>query len=254
MDTIATKPPSKDYKPANAASAAVSDRAYIQDRLGKLCERFNTTLRLNEVRGTILTDSEEAYFGVLSDLAPLAYQCSNSPRWQDISPDSTSIWRLLQSLRAKLQTLGEQVHRFQSLGRTKSGQLAYNKGPRTHALFRIRDSALAITQTVERIRIYQEQDTTRDKTGRSKVPKEVTKELKEVEASATKLLLDVKKCVQMEQGSLAEPGWVDTITGWATAEHDTSVFEPFGGRSSVEEWAGRVLESWKVAAKGVSLL
>ena len=85
--------------------------------------------------------------------------------------------------------------------------------------------------------------------------------MKALDAVATKALAELKKHIQKLKEALGEGGWLDRMLDWVfggeesqASEDDGEVLkavsELVGGREGAEEWAAKVVESWRDGAKG----
>lgn len=126
----------------------------------------------------------------------------------------------------------------------------------------LRDAALAVRHSAAFVVAAHDRELARDRSGRSGVHRDVLAEMRALDAAAGKVLGEAKSHVQRLKEVLGEGGWLDRILGLAFggAENEEeggredevarTVEEVIGGRGAAEEWAGRVVESWREGVKG----
>jgi hypothetical protein len=131
----------------------------------------------------------------------------------------------------------------------------------------IRDTALAMKHSAAFVLAFHEKELARDRSGRSGLHRDVIAEMKVLGEVAGKGLVEVKGCVSRLKEGLADGGWLDRVLGLVFKEDDENeeegegeekegvelgkvVEEVVGGRAAAEEWAGRVVDSWREGVKG----
>ena len=120
----------------------------------------------------------------------------------------------------------------------------------------LRDTAVATRLSVSLVLGFHEKEAARDRTGRSSLHKDVVAELKALDALGAKALGDVRGRIKILREKMGEAGWLDRVLGWTFGADDAedpiaaAVGDVVGGRAGAEEWAGKVLESWREGLKG----
>lgn len=123
----------------------------------------------------------------------------------------------------------------------------------------LRDTALVIRYSAVFVTSSHDRELARDRSGRSGVHRDVLTEMRALDGAATKVLSELKGHMQRLKEALAEPGWLDRILdlvfGGGSEEDGEdeitrAVEEVVGGRTEAEEWAGKVVESWRDSVKG----
>lgn len=88
--------------------------------------------------------------------------------------------------------------------------------------------------------------------------KEALAEMKAADALAAKSLSEAKARVKSLKEELGEGGWLDRVAEWTFGqggeafgdEMGKGVLAVVGGSAVVEEWTGRLVESWREGVKG----
>lgn len=144
-----------------------------------------------------------------------------------------------------------------------------------HSLAYLRNAALAVSGTAAFILTLHEKgfgsaSGGNNKAGRgtgSRLHATVITEMKALDGAANLAIVDVRGRIKRLKEQLAEPGWLDRMLDWTfgikegqaqgqaqnpddTKELVAAVGEMVGGRAGAEEWAGKVLESWREGVKG----
>lgn len=91
--------------------------------------------------------------------------------------------------------------------------------------------------------------------GSLKLHKDVLVELKALDSAAGKVLGDVKARIGMLRDALGEAGWLDRVIDWTFGEEEGdevtgAVSLVIGARGGAEDWASKVIESWREGVKG----
>lgn len=251
LDLLGFKPP-KDYKPAKANEAAIRDRNYITETLARLSHSLATFLH-KPGTASLLTGPEMTYYTIVSLLsASLLTGISTSradPAPKNLSAVTSSIRSAFAGLRTSYFTTPASTPEI------------YASLTNMHTLSFIRDTALAMKHSAAFVIGFHEKELARDRTGKSSLHKEVVAEMKALDAVATKSLAELKKHIQKLKEALGEGGWLDRMLDWVfggdSSEQQSedeeallkAVSEVVGGRAGAEEWAAKVLESWRDGAK-----
>jgi hypothetical protein len=250
LDLITFKPP-KEYKPAKAGSADEKD--YAIEVLSRIHSSMSAVLDLPSTPSK-LTASEEKYYNVVSVLAAMLLKALTSSR-SDPVPDAFShygpaIRSTLSSLRAAfLATPPSTALPMNDVLSSLMNQLA---------LSALRDTALAIKQTSASILSWNDKELARDRSGKSALRKDIIAEVKELDALATKALGEVKARIKTLKEALGQGGWLDRISEWTLGPggeggHDDALAKKVlevVGQPALEDWSGRVVESWREGVRG----
>ena len=129
-----------------------------------------------------------------------------------------------------------------------------------HTVAYLRETALVIKHSAAFVLAFHERELARDRTGKSALHKDVVAEMKALEAVASKTLAETKTHVQKLKEMLGEGGWLDRLLEWTFGREDeeaeggegykTAVVDIVGRGDAAEEWAGKMLESWREGVKG----
>lgn len=249
IDVLAWKPP-REYKPSNANEAAVQDKSYLVESLARLHNSFTNFLQLPSTP-TKLTAPEQTYFTVLSLLSGLLLTALTTP--PGVSPPPT-LSVLTSSLKAAIGSLRTA---FLSTPPYSIPQPdVFSSLVDMHSTSTLRDTALAIKHSTTFVLAFHDKEMARDKTGNSRLHKDVVAEMKALDALAVKVLGDVRRRIGMLNDTLGGAGWLDRLLDWTFAGEDAgdevarAVSGVVGGRAGAEEWAGRVVGSWREGLQG----
>ncbi|KAK0716647.1 N-acetyltransferase B complex non catalytic subunit-domain-containing protein [Apiosordaria backusii] len=252
LDLLTYTPP-KDYKPSKPADAAARDKAYTLESL----TRINTSLTdflHKPTTPTLLTTSETNYYTALSLLSALTLTAISLPKSEPSVPNIVS--QTTQSLKTTLTTLRAGLMSPKSPVAV-STQQAISSLCDMPAFASVRDIAMAAKLSAGFVLSYHEKETARDKSGKSGLHKEVVAEMKALESAATKTLADAKAHVGVLKGVMNESGWLDRLLNVVLGEEDKEqdevtekVSQVVEGRGGAEEWAGKVVDSWREGVKG----
>jgi len=249
LELIAFKP-ARDYRPAKASEAASSERAFVTETLSSISAAFAGLLHAPETT-TGLTGAEESYYTVLSLLSGITVLALDAKK---SDPRPRTLSQLLSSLRSALQSLRTA---FVSEPRSALDRvsLLYSMADQ-HTAATLRDAALAVKHGAAYVLAFDEREAARDRTGKGALNREVLAEMRELETLGTTILGEIKSHVKALKASLGEAGWLDRVVEWALGSEGqgADVFDMVGGRPAVEEWAGRVLESWREGIRGWDLM
>lgn len=125
-----------------------------------------------------------------------------------------------------------------------------------HTLAYLRDTALATRHAAAFVLALHDKELARDRSGKSALNRDVVAEMKALEAVAIKALAEARAHVQRTKETLGEGGWLDRLLGLTFAdggdgEMEKAVLGVVGGdMAEAEDWAGRLLESWREGVKG----
>lgn len=247
------KPP-KDYKPSKASEVAAKDRAYLIETYTRLHESLSTIL-LSPTSATAskLTAAEHKYYTTLHFLAALLHNAletsKSDPSPPTLSTTATGITSTLTSLKTELFSVPPQ----QKLAGDHGVDVFY---PLTnpHVLSTLRDTALATKQAASFLIAFNTAENARDRTGKSNLHKEIVAEAKTLEGLATKTLAEVKARLKELKDVLGQGGWLDTIAAWTFGEDSDELGDlvrDVVGEAELEEWSGRIVESWREGVKGL---
>lgn len=122
-----------------------------------------------------------------------------------------------------------------------------------HLLSTLRDAALATKQTASFLVAFNTAENARDRSGKSNLHKEIIAEAKALETLAGKTLAEVKQRLKELKEVLGQGGWLDVIASWAFDEEDDlgELVREVVGEAELEEWSGKVVESWREGIKGL---
>lgn len=249
LDIVTWKVP-KEYKPSKVNDVAVKDKSYLIESLARIHNSFTNFLHLQETPAK-LTGPEEAYFTVLSLLSAIVLTALTAA--PDVPPPAT-LSALTSSVKASIVSLRTA---FVSAppNRLSQPETFYSLAD-MHTTSTLRDVALAVKYSTSFALAFHDKEMARDKTGKSNLHKDVLAEIKALDALAPKILGDIKGRIKMLKGKLGEAGWLDQLLDW-TFESGSSednvtraISDVVGGRSGAEDWAGKVLESWREGVKG----
>jgi len=131
-----------------------------------------------------------------------------------------------------------------------------------HTVAYVRETALAVKHSALFVLAFHERELARDRSGKSALHKDAVAEMKALEAMASKTLGETKAHVQKLKELLGEGGWLDRVLEWTFGREDDherqeegeefrdAVARVTGGKEAAEEWAGKLLESWREGVKG----
>jgi len=250
-DLLAYKPP-KEYKPAKASEAAIRDRNYSLERLEHLSHSLTTFLHSPKTP-SLLTAPELTYFTIVSLLAASLLTCLSTAR-SDPAPKSLShvtstIRTSLSSLRASCLHPSPRYMTPMCFSLTDMHTTSY-----------LRDTALVIKHSASFVLGFHERELARDRSGKAALHRDVVAEMKALEVVAGKTLSETKAHIQKLKEALGEGGWLDRMLDWTFGDdvdsndpqekYRQAVSDIIGGPAAAEEWAGKVLESWRDTVKG----
>ncbi|KAK3321953.1 N-acetyltransferase B complex non catalytic subunit-domain-containing protein [Apodospora peruviana] len=250
LDLLAFKPP-KDYKPAKANEVAIKDRNYILETLSRLSNSLTEFIHQKET-AALLTAPEMTYYTVISLLSAGLLTSLSTSR---ADPVPKTLPLLSSSIRSAFASL-----RTSFLTTPSALPDTYYSLTNMHAMAYVRDTALAMKHSAAFVFGFHEKELARDRSGKSSLHKEAVAEMKALDAVAAKALVEIKRHIQKLKESLGEGGWLDRMLEWTFgADEDAdgdgdevakAVSDVVGGHAGAEEWAGKVLESWRDGVKG----
>lgn len=254
---MVTHKPPKDYKPAKANEAAARDRAYQVESCARLAESMSTLLHRPSTPAQ-LTPAEHKYYTAVSLLAALVRAALETPRSAPATaPAPQALAAAAEGVRAALGSLRADLFavppRIAALPGGEGGVFHHLTGPLAIAL--LRDAALAVRWAAGSLVAFHGEQAARDRSGRSGLHKDVLAEAKGLEEVAGQVLGAVRARVKELKELLGLGGWLDRMEGWAFGEDELSgLVRDVVGEADVEEWGGRVVESWREGVKGLGMV
>ncbi|PSR84113.1 N-acetyltransferase B complex non catalytic subunit-domain-containing protein [Coniella lustricola] len=269
IDAVTYKPP-KDFKPTKANDVAAHDRAYLIETSTRLHESLTTLLLRTpaaNINGTTaaaptpitarLTSAEHKYYTTICFLAAFLRTGLETPKTGGANPASTlsatssGIKSTLASLQTDFASIPPRLAHLEA-----ADVLASVTNP--HTLSLLRETALVTKQTAGVVLAWHAAEQARDKSGKTGLHKDVVAEAKSLEDVAGKVLAEGKERVKALKASLGEGGWLDRVEGWMVSREDEAqdkldaLVRNVVGEAEMEEWAGRLVESWREGMKGMS--
>lgn len=251
LDLITAKQP-RDFKPARPTEAMSIDGDYVLETLARLRHSLVHFLQLSDTRAKT-TGPEWKYFNVVSLLVK-ALQVSLGHT--DAAPPPLAT--CASSIRSTLESLEELTTNFPESSLSESNVLYAVTD--THALCYLWETAMAIKQTVAfALALHDRHAAHGAKTGLG-LHSAAVAVFKALDVLAADMLASAKAHVKTTKEKLGEGGWLDRVLDWTfgpDGEEDevaVAIAALVGGRAGVEEWAGRVLESWVENFKGWSVV
>ncbi|KAK2611816.1 hypothetical protein N8I77_005139 [Diaporthe amygdali] len=251
LDVVTHKPP-KDYKPTKAAEAAARDKTYQIETYARLSEALSTLLHRPGTPSK-LTPAEQKYYTAISLLAALLRLALDTPK--AASPVPQGFPTAVAGVRAALEALrADFAAAPPRLAALPEGDVLHHLAA-PHALSLLRDAALAVRWAAASLVGFQAEQAARDRSGKSGLHKEVLAEAKGLEDVAGMVLGTVRARVKELREVLGLGGWLDRMEGWAFGEDElSSLVRDVVGEADVEEWGGRVVESWREGVKGLGMV
>lgn len=204
-----------------------------------------------------LTTAEHRYYTAISLLASLLRTALETPKSAN-TPAPQVFVSAAEGVRAALEALRADVFdatppRMAALPGGEGDVLHHLTSPLSISL--LRDAALAVRWAAGSLVAFHAEQNARDRSGRGGLHKEVLSEAKGLEDVAGKVLGAVKARVKGLREVLALGGWLDRMEGWAFGEDGVSdLVREVVGEADVEEWGGRVVESWREGVKGLAMV
>ncbi|KAL2273066.1 hypothetical protein FJTKL_05588 [Diaporthe vaccinii] len=254
LDVVTHKPP-KDYKPVKANEAAARDKAYQAETHARLAESMSTLLH-RPATSPQLTPAEHKYYTAIALLATLVRTALDTPK-SATAPAPAAFSTAAEGVRAALEALRIGVFdvppRMAALPGGEGDVLHHLTAPL--ALSHLRDAALAVRWAAGSLVAFHGEQGARDRSGKSGLHKDVLAEAKGLEEAAGKVLGSVRARVKELKEVLGLGGWLDRMEGWAFGEDELSgLVRDVVGEADVEEWCGRVVESWREGVKGLGMV
>ncbi|KAF3762774.1 hypothetical protein M406DRAFT_264927 [Cryphonectria parasitica EP155] len=254
LDTVTYKPP-KDYKPSKVNEVALRDRAYLIETSARLHESISSILlNISSSIAGKLTGAEHHFYSTVSFLSLLLRTALETPKSvpqpRSLSTITTGIKSVLASLWTDFASVPPQLASLDA-----GDVLASLTDP--HTLSIVRETALVIKQTATLILTFHAAEQTRDRTGSSHLHKDIVAEAKGLDELATKTLSAAKERVKELKNMLGQGGWLARIEGWTFPEGEDALGEMIRdvvGVGDVEDWAGKVVESWRDGVKGFEVV
>lgn len=252
---MVTHKPPKDYKPTKANEAAARDKAYQIETYARLAESMSTLLH-RPATPSNLTPAEHKYYTTISSLAALMRTALDTPK-SAATPAPQAFTSAADGARAALEALRADFFsvppRLAALPGGEGDVLHHLTGPL--ALSLLRDAALAVRWAAGSLVAFHGEQGARDRSGKSGLHKDVLAEAKRLEEAAGQVLGSVGKRVKELREVLGLGGWLDRMEGWAFGEDELSgLVRDVVGEADVEEWGGRVVESWREGVKGLGMV
>ncbi|TLD14721.1 hypothetical protein PspLS_10973 [Pyricularia sp. CBS 133598] len=243
--------PSKDYKPVKPAVVAEQDMRYILETLASLHESFTSFLHLRDTPAH-LTRAEEAYYTILTLLSGLMTIAITTSRSEDVTLTAPE---LMSAILATVSTMKELAFST-PLAKGRKSTLLQISSP--HAAALLREAAVSLKNGASFVLLLHEQAQARDRSGKSSLHKDVVAQIKEIARVATEVLNQTRDHFKLLKSELAEPGWLDDVVNLTVGEDSdelaAAVLATVGGRANVENWAGKMLDSWREGVKGWTMV
>lgn len=245
--------PAKDFKPTKSNDVAIHDKAYFVESFGRLHETLSAALLNPPATAAKLTSSENKFYSVITLLSALLYTALQTTK-SEATPSGLST--TISGIKSTLAFLHEDFTSVPStLSSLEIADVFYSLAtPQT--LTYLREAALVTKQTATFLLSFHAAEQARDRTGKSSLHKEIVAEAKSLDELATKILSDGKDRVKELKDALSQGGWLDRVEGWVFRDEDTlgELVRDVVGAAEVEEWAGKVVESWREGVKGLGML
>ncbi|KAK7717969.1 hypothetical protein SLS63_010620 [Diaporthe eres] len=254
LDVVTHKPP-KDYKPTKANEAAARDKAYQIETYARLAESMSTLLHRPSTPAR-LTPAEHKYHTAIALLAALMRTALDTPKSAS-TPAPQAFSAAAEGVRAALEALRSGVFdvppRLAALPGGEGDVFHHLTGPSSLSL--LRDAALAVRWAAGSLVAFHGEQGARDRSGKSGLHKDVLAEAKGLDEAAGRVLGSVRARVKELKEVLGLGGWLDRMEGWAFGEDELSgLVRGVVGEADVEEWGGRVVESWREGVKGLGMV
>ncbi|KAK4241209.1 N-acetyltransferase B complex non catalytic subunit-domain-containing protein [Achaetomium macrosporum] len=256
IDLLSYKPP-KDYRPSKTNEVALRDREYTLETLSRLSNSLTDFLH-KPTTPSRLTAPESTYYTVLSLLSAALLIALSTPRTEPV-PDTLSL--LMSSIKSAFGSLRTGFFSSPSAQQKQRIPPACQSLADMHTLSHVRETALAIKHSATFVLAFHEKELARDRSGRSGLHRDVIAQMKALNELAGRALVEVKGHMLKLKEALGEGGWLDRLLdlvfgsdeeqqGEKEDEVTRAVSEVVGGRAAAEEWAGKVIESWREGVKG----
>lgn len=250
---IVTYKPAKEYKPPKANDVAMKDKAYFIESFSRLHEAISTALLNLPTTAAKLTSAENKFYttiALLSALLCTALQTSKS------EPTASSLSTTISGIKSTIASIEEDCSSVSPMmsGLDMADVLHSLTNP--HTLSYLRETALATKQTATFLTNFHAAEQARDRSGKSNLHKDIVAETKGLDELATKTLAEGKARVKELKDALGQGGWLDRMEGWVFPDEDAlgDLVRDVVGAAEVEEWAGKVAESWREGIKGFGMV
>ncbi|KAG8156821.1 hypothetical protein KVR01_013426 [Diaporthe batatas] len=265
LDTITHKPP-KDYKPAKAAEAAARDKAHQVETHARLSESLSTLLHRTTAttQPQLLTPDEQKYYTLIAALSTLTRTALETPKSASAPAPATftaaaaTAHAALDALHASVLGGGGVPPGMARLPGGEGAVLHHLTSPLS--LSALRDAALAARWAAAALLASHADESARDRSGRGGLHREVLAAVRGLEGRAGEVLGGLRGRVGELRGVLGLGGWLDRVEGWAFGDGGdgdddgvAGLVREVVGEAEVEEWGGRVVESWRDGVKGFAL-
>lgn len=267
IDAVTLKPP-KEYKPTKANDIAVKDRSYLVETFARIHTALTTLLlqqpaaaEQQQQQKQLTTGAEHKFFTAVSLLAALLHTAlataKTDPTPSSLSTTVSGLRSTLVSLQTDLLAVPPQLAALASMDGNGDGDgdvLHCLTNP--HTLSFVRETALATKHASSFLVSFHAAEQARDRSGKANLHKEVVAEAKGLEALATKMLAETKDKVRALKEALGQGGWLDRVEGWLFRDGDElgELVRDVVGTAECEEWAARVVESWREGVKGFGMV
>ena len=259
IDLLTYKLP-KEHKPSKQSDAAIHDREYTLEVLERLSNSLSDFLHAPETPSR-LTNAERTHYTVVSLLSAALLMGISTPRPE---PVPKTLSQLTSAIKTAFANLRSTFANNTATTKHKNLPTACLTLTDMHTLSYIRETALAIKHSATFVAAMHDKEVARDRSGRSGLHRDVLAEMKALGEIAGKVLGgnggggEIKGQVQKLKEGLGEGGWLDKVLDLVFGGEDEededevtrAVGEVVGGRGGAEEWAGKVIESWREGVKG----
>jgi N-terminal acetyltransferase B complex non-catalytic subunit len=255
LDLVTYKYP-KDYKPSKQPDIAAKDHLYNVEMLSRIHNSATTFLH-DQSTPARLTSAEHSLYTATALLSGILATSLTHPRSNERLPAV-----LVDTITALKNTLSNLRTSFLSGPSPASNQSElFSYLTNMHTLSCLRDTAVAIKQSVVFLQAWHETEQIRDRSGKSGCHKDIISAMKALDGLATKTLGEVKGRIKMLKDKLGEGAWLDRLLEWTFGPEESdedeivkAVESVVGGRGGAEEWVGKVLESWNEGVTGWTLV
>lgn len=203
-----------------------------------------------------LTPAELKYYTAVASLAALTRAALDTPKSAS-TPAPQAFSSAADAARAALGSLREDFvgvpPRMAALPGGEGALLHHLTSPLSTSLFR--DAALAVRWAANSLVTFHAEQSARDRSGKSGLHKDVLAEAKALQGAAGEALGLVGARIKELRESLGLGGWLDRMEAWSFGADDLSgLVRDVIGEADVEEWGGRVVESWREGVKGLGMV
>ncbi|KAK3940885.1 N-acetyltransferase B complex non catalytic subunit-domain-containing protein [Diplogelasinospora grovesii] len=249
LDLILFKYP-KDYKLSRANEVAIKDRNYVMETLSHISSSLTDFIHSSKTPQG-LTGPEMTYYTVLSLLSAGLLTALTTSRADPLPKTFSLLTSSIKSAFGGLRTTF--LTPIPSSSPLSPQSEAFYALTDMHTMSYVRDTALAIRHSAAFVIAFHEKELARDRSGRSSLHKDVIAEMKALDGVASKALGEVKARIQRLKEQLGEGGWLDRMLEWTFGREEDEVSKAVSQvvpTEAVEEWIGKVLESWREGVKG----